>query len=56
MADDDGVTVIYVTRKELLERRAAVEAELAQIRSMRTERECLDELDQISFLLCEPDA
>lgn len=48
---NDGVEVVYVTREELLKRRAVVEAELAQIRSLRTERQCLNELDQIAFLL-----
>jgi hypothetical protein len=53
----DGVEVIYVDEVTLLGRRDEVEHELAQIRSMRTERECLDELDQIAFLLgCETGA
>lgn len=45
--------VIEVTRKELLARRRKVLTELEKIRSMRTERQCLDELDQIAFLLGE---
>ena len=45
--------VIEVTRDELLGRRAQVQAELERIRSMRSERQCLDELDNIAFLLGE---
>jgi hypothetical protein len=52
----DGVEVIYVDEATLLGRRDEVEHELAQIRSMRTERECLDELRNIAFLLREDDA
>ena len=50
----DGVAVIHVTREELLQRRGVVEAELSQIRSLRTERQCLNELGQIAFLLGGP--
>jgi hypothetical protein len=49
----DGVDVVYVDQATLLGRRDEVQHELAQIRSMRTERHCLDELDQIAFLLGE---